>query len=360
MPDDNQLIDLTAAAFQLRDGSISVVDEVIPVYLYIQKLTLDNIMAEPKKKCRQYSIEYLNYGFIQSPSNNTLPMCLICQKVLSNEAMNPSRLQEHLTEVHADKKDKDLSYFQALKEHFLRQPTLATLFSIASKEDDDGLRASYNISLLIAKSGKPHTIGEELILPAISGVIRTMLHKPASDITKKITLSNNTVQRRIDEMAQDVEDLLREYLKTAQFSIQFDESTLPGNEDLLLAYMRFIKEEKICQELLFAKNLQTDTKGESIFHSLEEFFKEKEIPLSNILSVATYGAPAMIGRYRDFLAYLKKAVPNVFAVHCVIHRQHLVAKNLSERLHRSLHYVIKAINKIRSNSLNDIVWTTLH
>ncbi|XP_034642709.1 SCAN domain-containing protein 3-like [Trachemys scripta elegans] len=49
----------------------------------------------------------------------------------------------------------------------------------------------------------------------------------------------------------------------------------------------------------------------------------------------------------------------VFALHCVIHRQHLVAKNLSERLHRSLHYVIKAINKIRSNSLNDRLFRQL-
>lgn len=106
-----------------------------------------------------------------------------------------------MIKVHADKKDKDLSYFQALEEKFLRQPTLAKLFSVVSKQDDNGLHASYNISLLIAKSGKPHTIGEDLILPAISEVIRTVLHKPASDIIKKICLSNNTVQRRIYEMA---------------------------------------------------------------------------------------------------------------------------------------------------------------
>lgn len=79
----------------------------------------------------------------------------------------------------------------------------------------------------------------------------------------------------------------------------------------------------------------TDTKGESIFHVLEEFFKEKEISLNNIMSVATDSAP------------------NVYAVHCVIHRQHLVAKNLSDRLHRSLQYVITAVNKIRSHALND-------
>ena len=210
-------------------------------------------MTQPKKKCRQYNIEYLKYGFIESPVNNTLPMCLICQKVLSNEAMKPSRLQEHFTKIHGDKKDKDLSYFRTLKEKCIKQPTLAKLFSTATTPDGDGLFASYNISLMIAKSGKPHTIGEELIIPAISEVIRTVLHKPASDIIKKISLSNNTVQRRIDEMAQDVEDSLCGYLKTSRFSIQLDESTLTGNEALLLAYVRFTKEEQICQELLFAK-----------------------------------------------------------------------------------------------------------
>ena len=39
-------------------------------------------------------------------------------------------------------------------------------------------------------------------------------------------------------------------------------------------------------------------------------------------------------------------------VHCVIHRQHLVAKNLSEKLHESLSTVITAVNKIKANALN--------
>jgi len=38
------------------------------------------------------------------------------------------------------------------------------MFAATLKKDDYGLWASYNISLLIAKSGKPHTIGEQLIL----------------------------------------------------------------------------------------------------------------------------------------------------------------------------------------------------
>ena len=59
--------------------------------------------------------------------------------------------------------------------------------------------------------GKPSTIGEELIVLAINEKIRTMLHKPASDINNNISLRNNTVQRRIGETAQDVGNSLCEY-----------------------------------------------------------------------------------------------------------------------------------------------------
>ena len=71
--------------------------------------------------------------------------------------------------------------------------------------EDNGLRVSYNISLLIAKSGKPHTIGETLIIPAVEEVVKNLFHKPTADIIKRIPLSNSTVQRRIDEMSSNIE-----------------------------------------------------------------------------------------------------------------------------------------------------------
>lgn len=316
-------------------------------------------MSEAKKKRRQYSAEYIKYGFIENPTNPSSPLCLICRKTFSNEAMKPSRIQDHLNKVHPDKKDNNVAYFQDLEKKYITQPTVSTLFSAASKQDDDGLRASYNISLLIAQTGKPHTIGEELILPAIKEVITTVLHKPAADVIRKIPLSNSSVQRRIDEMAENIEESLCNHLKTSQFSIQLDESTLPTNEALLLSYVRFIKDEKVFQELLFARNLETDTKGETIFNTLQKFCDEKEIPLKNIVSAATDGAPAMTGRYKGFIAYLKNKIPDVLAVHCVIHRQHLVARNLSERLFQSLQHVIKAVNKIRNSALNDRLFNQL-
>lgn len=126
-----------------------------------------------------------------------------------------------------------------------------------------------------------------------------------------------------------------------------------------MAYVRFIIEEEIHEELLFARTLETDTKGESIFNVLSNFFTEKSIPFTNIISVATDGAPAMVGRYRGFISHLKRIIPGLTAIHCVIRRQHLVAKHLSDRLNQSLHFVIKAVNKIRSNALNTRLFAQL-
>ncbi|CAH1997013.1 unnamed protein product [Acanthoscelides obtectus] len=190
-----------------------------------------------------------------------------------NTSLESSSNQQQLTEIKSKQppaKPSDAfventltastSYNQINEKSTIKRPTLDRMFASTSQRNDDGLRASYNISLLIAKSGKPHTIGEKLILPAVEEVLKTVLHKPASDIIKRIPLSNNTVEIRIDEMSSDIESFLCNYLQTTHFSIQLDESTLPDNAALLLAYVRFIMNQEIYEELLFARTLITDTK----------------------------------------------------------------------------------------------------
>uniref|UniRef100_A0A5S6QD77 DUF4371 domain-containing protein n=1 Tax=Trichuris muris TaxID=70415 RepID=A0A5S6QD77_TRIMR len=155
-------------------------------------------------------------------------------------------------------------------------------------------------------------------------------------------MSKDTVQRRIDEMAMDVEEALCDLLRRTEFVLQLDESTLPGNEALLLAYVHFIKDEQLTQEFLFARELSTDTKGESIFRIVGHFFKQKAIPLKNMIAVATDGAQSMVGCYRSFVSYLKQ-------------RRSLS----SPRLHESLQYVISAVNRIRSSCLKDRLFRQL-
>ena len=154
-------------------------------------------------------------------------------------------------------------------------------------------------------------------------------------------------------MTANIEETLCSILATTEFSLQLDESTLPGNEPLLLAYVCFVKDEKLVQEYCYwQENLKQALKESQYLMLLKIFSREKNIPLSNILACATDGAPSMEGRHRGFISFLKKAVPGVLTVHCVIHRKHLVAKNLNGQLHKSMNTVITAASKIKAHSLN--------
>ena len=107
-----------------------------------------------KKKCRQYSDEYLKYGFLPSINNKTIHMCLLCEKTFSNDAMKPAKMMDHLERIHFDKKNKGIEYFKMLKERFITRPNLSTfLKSSTSANSEGGLKASYSISFNIAKKG---------------------------------------------------------------------------------------------------------------------------------------------------------------------------------------------------------------
>uniref|UniRef100_A0A3Q3B2L2 DUF4371 domain-containing protein n=1 Tax=Kryptolebias marmoratus TaxID=37003 RepID=A0A3Q3B2L2_KRYMA len=288
-------------------------------------------MAQNKKKCHQYSVEYLDFGFIPSPTNAQLPLCLLCEQVFSNEAMKPSRLKEHLTKIHPDKVNKERSFFQTLKEQHGRR-TINSLFARKSCQTDSGLVASYNISLLIAKCGQPYKIGEKLVIPAIKEVISTVLERDPTQV-------------RINEMGADTEEQLCAILRDSPFTLQLDETTTSDNNALLMAYVRF--------------KASSNTKGQTIFDGLNSYLQEKSIPITNILACATDGAPSMVGRYRGFTALLKEQVPNILTVHCVLHRHNLVAKCKSPALHESLTVAVKAVNKIKAHALNDRLFRQL-
>lgn len=60
--------------------------------------------------------------------------------------------------------------------------------------------------------------------------------------------------------------------------------------------------------LLRTNIVKTDTKEESIFNTIQTFFQEKEIPICNILSSTTDGAPAMTGCQGFLSAFEKNSI----------------------------------------------------
>ena len=82
------------------------------------------------------------------------------------------------------------------------------------------------VSYRLARTGKHHTIVEALILPAAVDMGGTMLGEKAQKTIQTMPSSNNTVSRRISDMAGDV---LKQLLLCTQaselFALQLDEST---------------------------------------------------------------------------------------------------------------------------------------
>ena len=87
------------------------------------------------------------------------------------------------------------------------------------------IEASYLVVLRIAKAKKPHTIAEELLLPATKDIVRVMLGAEYVNELNTIFLSNNTISRRIDDMSLILWSKYQE-MKSAPLgicSIQLDE-----------------------------------------------------------------------------------------------------------------------------------------
>ena len=275
------------------------------------------------KKCHQYFLDNFMLGFVASPSNETLPLCLLCEITLCNDAMKPYKLEDHLHRMNADKKHKRIEYFKIIKENLRKKTNEDVLCKKKSAPSSikNGVMASYNISFLAAEKGQSHTIGEELIIPSVRGVIEKVMKEDSSSVLKCLSLSNGTVQRHIGEMALDVGKPFISELRGCKFAILLDESTF-STDNTPLTYVGFCCASMKCivDEFLFAKYLRLVSKGKTIFKTLQGCFEFHDIPLENIAAVAYDGAPAMIGRYRGFSAFLREIVPEVMTGHCVMDR----------------------------------------
>ncbi|CAM5113874.1 unnamed protein product, partial [Eretmochelys imbricata] len=102
------------------------------------------------------------------------------------------------------------------------------------------LEVSYHASLQIAKVGKPHTIGEELILPAAKEFAFIICGEKTAKQLDCVPLSNDTVSRRIQHMAANVKDILVKHMNNSRYSaLQLDETTDIAVVANLLAYIRY-------------------------------------------------------------------------------------------------------------------------
>lgn len=299
------------------------------------------------KKKRLYDENYLKFGFTVIDNK---PQCVICFEILSRESMKPSKLVRHLNTKHPNEKNKPVEFFERKLKALEHQKTA---IGQMSNLNEKALLASYRVAFRVAKAGKPHTIAENLILPAALDIAEIMFGKQEIEKLKSIPLSDNTIQRRISNMATDVRDQVIEKIKKSSFvSLQFDESTDIAGCAQFVAFVRFESNEKLMEEILFCKTLPTNTTGQCLHDIFIEATQDMNIDWAQkCIAICSDGAKAMTGAKSGFIARLKEQMPNACWMHCFLHRQALAAKTLPQEYSQVLHIIISIVNSIKGKAL---------
>jgi hypothetical protein len=316
-------------------------------------------MSSTKK--RKYDASYIQYGFQCLVANGEeKPQCVFCLKVLNNDSLRPNKLKQHLTSVHPQYAEKDRDFFERhgrqLKQ--MRLDSSGAMQTSSSKLTE----ASYRVALEIAKQKKPHTIGEDLIKPCTLMMVELVLGKEAEKKMAAVPLSNSTVQRRINDMADDIKDQVVQEIKMSplgMFAIQLDESTDVASCSQLMVYARYVHSAAIKEEFLFCTPLETTTKAKNVFDVVSRFLHKAHLTWDNVCGCCTDGAPAMLGSRSGFQTLVKKESPNVKGTHCMLHRQALAAKTLPPSLAAVLQQTTEVVNYIKSSALNTRLFKNL-
>ena len=167
-------------------------------------------------------------------------------------------MSNHLLKIHPEFKDKGIAFFERKRDELKRAKldSSGTFF----KENISLVEASYEVALQIAKQKKPHTIAEGLVKPCAIKMVERVLGKQSSKKLEALSLSDNTIQRRITEMANDISSQLISKLKSSlhgMFSIQLDESTDISNVSHLMVFVRWASNTSIEEAILFCSPLES-------------------------------------------------------------------------------------------------------
>ncbi|XP_076062406.1 protein FAM200C-like [Oratosquilla oratoria] len=214
--------------------------------------------------------------------------------------------------------------------------------------------------MLIAKSKKSHNIGESLIKPNILCAAELVLGKDSANKLSQISLSNDTVKKRIDELSQDIKvQTLDQVRASPVFAIQCDETTDVAQCSQLLMYARFVSGNNIKEEIMFCHPIESFTTAEAIFDVISDFFQENHLSWESLVGVCTDGAPTMRGLRSGFVTKVKERNPSIMGTHCILHREALGSRTLPVEMMDVLNVAIKIVNFVKAGALNSRLFKLL-
>ncbi|XP_068207496.1 protein FAM200C-like [Palaemon carinicauda] len=177
----------------------------------------------------------------------------------------------------------------------------------------------------------------------------------------QISLSNNTIRSRINDMAESIKNQVVQKVRGSQFfSIQLDESTDVANLSQLLVFVRYTTEKGIAEELLFCNPLQTTAKSQDVMDLINDFFEDTNITWESLVGVCMDGDPTMLGSRSGFITLIQQKNPAVESTHYLIYKEVLASRTIPKNFKQHLETVIKVFNFIKGSALNTQLFCRLY
>ena len=193
----------------------------------------------PKKKFK-YNESFVQFGFIViNTDGEEKPQCVLRHKVLASSSLKPCKLKRHLETHHPNSTNKGSDFFKRHGQNLenARLDSTGKFF----KENTAALKASYEVAREIAVAKKPHSIGEQLIMQSCKIIMSNLLSNSEVEKLKQVSVSNNTVSRRIAELSNNIVSRVVSKIQISKyfFAIQLDKTTDVANLAQLCVYVRY-------------------------------------------------------------------------------------------------------------------------
>ena len=285
-------------------------------------------------------------------------MCLICrQSFITLKLYNLKRHHEQKHDVIAKLNDSARNTkLQLLKSNLQAQQNV---FQKAASEDKAIANASLRISQIIAKKMKPFSDGE-FVKDCLLAAVEELAPTKVKDF-RKISLSRQTVTRKIDLISNQISNTLKTASNSfTYFTLAFDETTDILDTSQLSIFVRGVNDEmKVNEDFLDVIGLKERTTGSKVKDAVVKCAEDHGLDLKNLIGIATDGAPSMVGRnagaltlilsYIDSLKEGSSATDEMFICHCFLHLENLCAQVLD--MSHVMKVVVTAVNMIKHNAL---------
>jgi hypothetical protein len=106
-----------------------------------------------------------------------------------------------------------------------------------------------------------------------------------------------------------------EKLRNNSFAIQIDEATDCSGVAHLIAYVRYVSNKTLNEDMLFCKPIKSRETASEIFKIVDDFIKEKNMKWSDCAGVCTDGGRVMADNAQGLRALIKQSAPEAVWTH---------------------------------------------